>query len=310
VGFLEEQSLLLWARRNDLIPCVNAAFEVQTWADIGAKLWEEISMESKEASKFSTLWRLIHETLKAMRAERGVAASAFAALTPQGGSCSATSLLFQGLSIPVPPVKAGGGQSRRPVEAGEPAVQEKEHAWSDLLAQEFPSPPPESLPPPPRRGEGCAEVPPPADWPGTSAAPSDCPMSPNPVPWYPPLPPPTPPSPGTPVTRCTDKKVTDILLPKPLVPNPYNPFSLPAPPCAVPWDGGVGNRGRVGGTVERDSYSDGSCRWGSSATIGRKTEKGKKRTRVVLIAEKGITFGRNVESKDRLAGGKKVVREL
>jgi len=36
------KSLLLWARRNDLIPSVNAAFEVQTRADIGVKLWEEI----------------------------------------------------------------------------------------------------------------------------------------------------------------------------------------------------------------------------------------------------------------------------
>jgi len=36
------KSLLLWAQRNDLFPCVNIAFEIQTWADIGAKLWEEI----------------------------------------------------------------------------------------------------------------------------------------------------------------------------------------------------------------------------------------------------------------------------
>jgi len=87
-----------------------------------------------------------------MRAERGAAASAFAALTSKGGSCSAISLPFAGPSTLAPPVKAGGGPSRQPVKAGEPAVQEKEHAWSDPLAQEFPPPPPESLPP--RRGEG------------------------------------------------------------------------------------------------------------------------------------------------------------
>jgi len=141
-----------------------------------------------------------------MIAERGDAASAFAALTPEGGSCLATSLLFQGPSIPALPVKAGGGQSRRLVEAGEPAVQEQEHARGDLLAQEFPPPLAESLPPPPHRGEGCTEAPSPADWPLAAAAPSDRPMSPDPVLRYPPLPLPTPPSPGTPVTLCTDEK--------------------------------------------------------------------------------------------------------
>ena len=128
-------------------------------------------MGSKEASKFSTLWRLIHEALKAMRAETEVAAPAYAALTPEGGSCSATSLLFQGPSIPKPPVKAGGGQSRLPVEAGEPTVQEKEHAWSVPLVQEFPPPPPESLPLPPHRGEGYAEALPLADQLGAASAP-------------------------------------------------------------------------------------------------------------------------------------------
>jgi len=200
------KSLLLWAWRNDLIPYVNAAFEVQTWGDIGAKLWEEINMGSKEASQFSTLWRLIHETLKAMRAERGAAASAFAALMPEGGSCLVTSLLFVGLSIPVLPVKAGGGQSRRPMEVGEPEVQEKEHAWSDPLAQEFPPLPSKSPPPPPGRGDGCADLPPPADWPAAAAAPSDRPMLPDPEPQlYPSLPLPTPLSPGTPVTCCADE---------------------------------------------------------------------------------------------------------
>jgi len=55
--------------------------------------------------------------------------------------------------------------------------------------------------------------------------------------------------------------------------------------------------------VERDSYSDGSCSWGGGATVGRKTKRGKNRTRVVLVVEKRVTFGRNVESKDQLAKG-------
>jgi len=200
------KSLLFWAQRKDFIPSVNAAFEVQTWADIGAKLWKEIRMGFKEVSKFSALWRLNYETLKAMRAERGATASAFAVLTPEGGSCSAASLLFQGPSTLALPVKAGGCQSRRPVEAGEPAVQEKDHVRSDPLMQEFPPPLPESLPSPLCHGEGCAEEQLPANQPGAAAAPSDRPMSPNPVQQYPPLPLPTPPSPGTPGTRCTDEK--------------------------------------------------------------------------------------------------------
>ena len=57
-------------------------------------------------------------------------------------------------------------------------------------------------------------------------------------------------------------KVMDIPLLEPPVPNPYNPLSLPAPPCA-------------GGMVERDRYSDGSCSCGSGATVGHKTEKEK-----------------------------------
>jgi len=95
--------LLLWARRRDLIPTVNAAFEVQSWSDMGEKLWEEISTGSKEASKFSTMWRLIHETLKTVRAERAAAVSAFAA--PEGGFCSATSILFMGPNIPAAPAR-------------------------------------------------------------------------------------------------------------------------------------------------------------------------------------------------------------
>jgi len=170
--------------------------------------------------------------------------SAFATLTPKGETCLATTLLFQGPSLPMPPVKAGGGPSQHPVEAGKPAVQKKQYARRDPLAQGFPPPLPES--PPPCRGEGFAEAPLPAGWPGAATAPSDRPTSPNPVPWYPPLPPPTLPSPRTPVTRCTDKKVTDTLLPEPPVPNPYNPFSLPPPPCAMPWNGGLGTREGLG----------------------------------------------------------------
>jgi len=81
--------LLLWAQRSDLIPTVE-------------RLWEEVTTGSKEVSKFSTVQRLIFETLKEMRAEKGAAATAFAALTLERGSASA--MLFAGPSIPLAPV--------------------------------------------------------------------------------------------------------------------------------------------------------------------------------------------------------------
>jgi len=88
-GSLTLKPLMLWAQRTDLIPTVE-------------RLWEEVSTGSKEVSKFSTVWRLIYETLKEMRAKKGAAATAFAALTPERGSASA--MLFAGPSIPLAPV--------------------------------------------------------------------------------------------------------------------------------------------------------------------------------------------------------------
>ena len=84
------KTLLLWAQ-SDWIPTVE-------------RLWEEVSAGSKEVSKFSTVWRLIYETLKEMRADKGAAASAFAALTLKRGSASATTMLFVGPNIPLAPV--------------------------------------------------------------------------------------------------------------------------------------------------------------------------------------------------------------
>ena len=104
------KALLLWAKGKDLIPTVGVAFDAMTWEKIGAELWEEISKGSKETSKFPTVWRLIHETLKSMGEERQVAASAFAALTPGGGPTSATSVLFSGPTIPAAtPARVAGG---------------------------------------------------------------------------------------------------------------------------------------------------------------------------------------------------------
>ena len=104
------KALLSWAKGKDLIPTAGAVFDVSIWEKIGAELWDEISKGSREASKFSTVWRLINETLQSMKAERQAVASAFAALTPADGSASATSMLFQGPTIPAAtPARAVGG---------------------------------------------------------------------------------------------------------------------------------------------------------------------------------------------------------
>ena len=61
------RKLLSWARQRGLIPSVSAAFALTTWDKISAALWEDISSGSEESGKFSTMWRLILETLKEMK---------------------------------------------------------------------------------------------------------------------------------------------------------------------------------------------------------------------------------------------------
>jgi len=126
------KSLLLWAQGNDLIPTVE-------------RLWEEVSTGSKEVSKFSMVWRLIYETVKEMRAKKGAAASAFAALTPERGSASA--MLFAGPSIPLAPVnkkKEGRGTTE--------TASESVAAGSQSEGPPKFSPPPPKAPSPPSLG--------------------------------------------------------------------------------------------------------------------------------------------------------------
>ncbi|XP_074771967.1 uncharacterized protein LOC141964932 [Athene noctua] len=96
------RKLLSWARQRGLIPSVSAAFELVTWDKIGAALWEDISSGSMESVKFSTLWRLIQETLKDMKVEQQATDSTFAALSAEAESSkeSATSMMFAGPIFP------------------------------------------------------------------------------------------------------------------------------------------------------------------------------------------------------------------
>jgi len=88
------KELLVWAREHNLIPGVGAAFELPTWEAIGQRLWEEISSGDKTVGCFSTLWRLVRETLQEMKSERTITASAFTALTSAMPSASGNAMLL------------------------------------------------------------------------------------------------------------------------------------------------------------------------------------------------------------------------
>jgi len=88
------KKLLMWVRELNLIPGVGAAFELPIWEAVGQSLWEEISSGNKTVGRFSTLWRLVRETLQEMKSERTVAASTFTALTPATPSASGNAMLL------------------------------------------------------------------------------------------------------------------------------------------------------------------------------------------------------------------------
>ena len=109
--------LLLWARQHELIASETAAFELTTWEKIGAALWDDISSDSKDSRKLSTVWRVVLDTLKEMKAERQTTASAFAALSAEaesaGAKDSATAMTFTGSLFPkVAPKRRNGDAAR------------------------------------------------------------------------------------------------------------------------------------------------------------------------------------------------------
>jgi len=112
------------------------------------RLWEEVSTGSKEVSKFSTVWRVIYEVLKEMRAEKGAAAKAFVALAPESGSASA--MLFAGPSIPLAPVNKKK-ESRGTMETASESVAAGLQRKRKGLLPEF-SPPLSEAPSPPSLG--------------------------------------------------------------------------------------------------------------------------------------------------------------
>uniref|UniRef100_A0A8B9F2B3 CCHC-type domain-containing protein n=1 Tax=Amazona collaria TaxID=241587 RepID=A0A8B9F2B3_9PSIT len=79
------KGLLQWSKEKGLFSGVGTAFEISTWEAIGIQLWDTITdggKAAREAQKYSTLWKLIRETLRDMKSERAAAALAAEALSP------------------------------------------------------------------------------------------------------------------------------------------------------------------------------------------------------------------------------------
>lgn len=105
------RNLIWWAWEKGLISGANTAFELSVWEALGKALWDEICSGragAKKASKYSTHWKLIKETLQSMKAERQAAASAD--LTPGAESNSFSTRISVPIStaspLPEPPKEA------------------------------------------------------------------------------------------------------------------------------------------------------------------------------------------------------------
>ncbi|XP_050168545.1 uncharacterized protein LOC126638593 [Myiozetetes cayanensis] len=106
------------------LPMESSAFEIRIWDDIGKELREEITKGSKELARYGPLWRALAETLKSMKTERQITASAFAALVggetdkKEGGTESASQFLFAVPPIPLPvTAKAAPSKSKSSADA-------------------------------------------------------------------------------------------------------------------------------------------------------------------------------------------------
>ena len=133
--------VLLWARQRGLIPSVTAAFEPATWKKIIAVLWDDISSGSKDSRKLSTVWRLVLDTLKELKAELQTPASAFTARSAEaeraGSQDSVTAGTFVGSLFPKAAPKRRDGDASRAA----PVRQENQEQKSTALLQiDSPSP--------------------------------------------------------------------------------------------------------------------------------------------------------------------------
>ena len=103
------EGLLKWSREKGLIPSPGLVFEAATWEAIGKQLWDPVSdggKSAKEVTGYTTLWKLIRETLQEMSSECAAAASASAAL-------GASSNFDISATPPLPPLPHCPGHSQR-----------------------------------------------------------------------------------------------------------------------------------------------------------------------------------------------------
>uniref|UniRef100_A0A8B9FRR9 CCHC-type domain-containing protein n=1 Tax=Amazona collaria TaxID=241587 RepID=A0A8B9FRR9_9PSIT len=99
------KGLLQWSKEKGLFSGIGTAFEISTWEEIGVQIWDTISRGGKaarEVQKYSTLWRLIRETLRDMKLEKAAAASEAKALSPVTPSVPPPPPLLPPVSLALP----------------------------------------------------------------------------------------------------------------------------------------------------------------------------------------------------------------
>ena len=114
------ESLVRWARKKEHLSEVVLIFSIDKWCDIGNCMWESVINAGKEEKLLRTLdplWRSIINSLKAMQAERRVAAAAMQVLAGTTNLASEFDMLVQGITHPA---CSSAGQVKASVEAAAP----------------------------------------------------------------------------------------------------------------------------------------------------------------------------------------------
>uniref|UniRef100_A0A8D0KYZ0 Integrase catalytic domain-containing protein n=1 Tax=Strix occidentalis caurina TaxID=311401 RepID=A0A8D0KYZ0_STROC len=80
------QRLLKWCRNHGYPADAVTALEPAKWAEVGERLWDAMAMGDQHASELATTWKLLSDTLKALRADRKAAQQASVPLEQTPGS--------------------------------------------------------------------------------------------------------------------------------------------------------------------------------------------------------------------------------
>uniref|UniRef100_A0A8D0FT59 Integrase catalytic domain-containing protein n=1 Tax=Strix occidentalis caurina TaxID=311401 RepID=A0A8D0FT59_STROC len=78
--------LLKWCRNHGYPADAVTALEPAKWAEVGERLWDAMAMGDQHASELATTWKLLSDTLKALRADQKAAQQASVLLEQSPGS--------------------------------------------------------------------------------------------------------------------------------------------------------------------------------------------------------------------------------